>query len=217
MTADPTHDAAFEAAFAAMPLVAVLRGLTPDEALPVADALVDAGFTLLEVPLNSPEPFESIARLLAHCPPGVMVGAGTVLTPEDAGRLAALGAGLMVTPNTDPGVIDAGVRAGLVPLIGCMTPTEALLATRHGATVLKVFPAARLGPDYLKDIRAVLPRGTRLIPLGGIDVSRMAAFHAAGADGLGMGSNLYKPGRPAAEVGAIARDLVAEWRRLTAG
>jgi len=214
--APPAHTAVrFEAAFAAMPLVAILRGITPDEVLPVAGALVAAGFTLLEVPLNSPDAFDSIARLHAHCPPRVVVGAGTVLTPEDVGRLAALGAGLVVTPNTDPAVIDAAVRSDLVALVGCMTPTEALLATRHGARALKIFPATALGPAYLKDIRAVLPVHTRLVPVGGIDVEAMTAFHAAGASGFGLGSVLYKPGRSAADVGAVARDLVAAWRRLS--
>ncbi|MBB4265522.1 2-dehydro-3-deoxy-6-phosphogalactonate aldolase [Roseospira visakhapatnamensis] len=209
--------ARFDAAFTTMPLVAVLRGVTPDEVLHIAGALIAAGFTMLEVPLNSPEPFESIALLQAHCPPGVVVGAGTVLTPENVGRLAALGADLVVTPNTDTTVVDATVRAGLVPVIGCMTPSEALQATRHGARALKVFPAAALGPAYLRDIRAVLPPHTRIVPLGGIDRDSMAAFRAAGADGFGFGSSLYKPGRTAAEVGALARTLVTTWRTLTTG
>ena len=119
---------AFDKAFATLPLVAVLRGVTPDEVLPIADALVDAGFRLVEVPLNSPDPFVSIAKLVKHCPADVAVGAGTVLTPEDAGRLAAIGAELLITPNTDAEVIRAGVRAGLATMIGCMTPSEALAA-----------------------------------------------------------------------------------------
>lgn len=205
---------AFGEAFAAMPLVAVLRGITPDEVLAVADALIEAGFRMIEVPLNSPEPFVSIARLAKHCPATVAVGAGTVLRPEDAGRLADTGAELLITPNTDADVIDAAVRLGLVPLIGCMTPSEALTALKHGAQALKLFPAARLGAAYVKDVRVVLPKGTKLVGLGGIGLAEMEDFVKAGIDGFGFGSNLYKPGRSAAEVGAIAKNLVAEWRRL---
>lgn len=205
---------AFVRAFAEMPLIAVLRGIEPDEVAAVADALVDAGFRLLEVPLNSPRPFDSIAELVTRCPAGVVVGAGTVLSPEETTRLGALGAESMVTPNTDPLTIEAGVTAGLVPVVGCMTPSEALGALHHGAQVLKLFPAARLGPAYLKDLRAVLPKETRVIAVGGIGLTEMEPFHAAGANGFGFGSNLYAPGRPATEVGAIARDLVAELRRL---
>jgi len=205
---------AFARAFAEMPLVAVLRGIEPDEVPAVADALVDAGFRLLEVPLNSPRPFDSIAKLVERCPEDIAVGAGTVLLPKEAERLAATGSKLMVTPNTDPATIEAGVAAGLVPVIGCMTPSEALTALRHGARVLKMFPAARLGPAYLKDVRAVLPKDTQVITVGGIGLKSMESFHAVGADGFGFGANLYAPGRAAAEVGAIARDLVAELRRL---
>jgi len=209
-----TKNGAFAEAFAEMPLVAVLRGIEPEEVPAVADALVDAGFRLLEVPLNSPRPFDSIAKLVECCPTGVVVGAGTVLLPREAERLAATGAKLMVTPNTDPRTIEAGVAAGLVPVIGCMTPSEALTALWHGARVLKMFPAARLGPAYLKDVRAVLPEGTPVITVGGIGLDTMESFHAAGTDGFGFGTNLYSPGRTAAEVGTIARDLVAELRRL---
>lgn len=205
---------AFTRAMAEMPLVAILRGVTPDTILPVADALIDAGFRLIEVPLNSPDAFTSIARLVRHCPDGVLAGAGTVLTPEDVGRLADTGASLLVTPNTDPQVIAAGVRAGLVPLPGCLTPTEAFAALRAGARGLKIFPASRMGPAYLKDLRAVLPPGTPLLPVGGIDVAGMAAWHATGAAGFGFGTNLFVPGRPPAEVAAAARALTAEWRRL---
>ncbi len=204
----------FAEAFAAMPLVAVLRGIAPDAVLPVADVLVDAGFRLIEVPLNSPSAFESIARLVAHCPAGVAVGAGTVLKPEEAERLASLHAELLVTPNTDPAVIAAGARLGLTPLIGCMTPSEALAALAHGAAGLKLFPAARLGPAYLKDLRAVLPAKTKVLAVGGIGLAEMEVYARAGFDGFGFGSNLYAPGRSAADVGAAARDLVAEWRRL---
>ncbi len=214
MPGEPAMNDAFARSFTEMPLVAVLRGIEPDEVPAVADALVSAGFRLLEVPLNSPRPFDSIAKLVACCPEGVVVGAGTVLLAKDVERLAGTGAKLMVTPNTDPAIIEAGIGADLIPLIGCMTPSEALSALRHGARVLKVFPAARLGPAYLKDVRAVLPKDTRVVTVGGIGLENMEPFHAAGADGFGFGANLYAPGRAAAEVGAIARGLAAEYRRL---
>lgn len=188
---------AFEQAFDDMPLVAVLRHITPEEIIPVADELIDAGFRFLEVPLNSPDAFTSIEMLTKHCPSYVLTGAGTVLEPSQCKRLADTGAKLMVTPNTDVDVIDAAVSAGLYPLIGCLTPTEALQAVRHGARGLKIFPASRMGPDYLKDIRAVLPQGTKILPVGGIGLETMETFHAKGADGFGFGTNLYRPGKAA--------------------
>lgn len=209
-----SQQAVFAEAFAAMPLVAILRGITPEEVLPVADALVAAGLRLIEVPLNSPSAFDSIARLVAHRGPGVAVGAGTVLHADDVERLAGLGAELLVTPNTDPAVVAAGARLGLASVIGCMTPSEAFAALNAGATAVKIFPAVRLGPGYVKDLRAVLPKATRVVAVGGVGLAEMDAFRQAGCDGFGFGSNLYAPGRAAADVGAVARDLVAEWRRL---
>ena len=200
---------------AAMPLFAVLRGIKPEEALPVADALMEAGFRIIEVPLNSPDPFASIASLVAHCPADVAIGAGTVLEAAEVDRLADTGATLAVSPNTDPAVIERVRALGLAPVPGCLTPTEVLAAVAHGATTLKIFPATRMGAAYLKDIRAVLPMGIRLVPLGGVSRATMSEFHAHGADGFGFGTNLYTPGRSAAEVGAAARELVAEYRRLT--
>ena len=207
---------AFEQAFAEMPLVAVLRGITPAEIVPVADALLGAGFRLIEVPLNSPEPFESIARLVEHCGARAVGGAGTVLRPDQVSRLAATGASLMVTPNTDLAVIEAAQAAGLMPLIGCLSPSEALAAAGAGVTVLKVFPAGRLGAGYLKDLRAVLPDGVRLVPVGGVGAETMADYHAQGADGFGFGTSLYTAGRAPGEVARVAASLVAEYRRLAA-
>ncbi|QEM82383.1 2-dehydro-3-deoxy-6-phosphogalactonate aldolase [Halomonas binhaiensis] len=197
-----------------LPLVAILRGITPDEVEGVCDALVSAGFRLIEIPLNSPEPWVSIERAVAHCPDDVLIGAGTVLEEEDTLRLAQLGAPLMITPNTDPALVSLGAERGLAPMIGCMTPTEALAAAKAGASALKLFPAARLGTAYYKDISAILPRGLPVLAVGGIDKSNMAEWHAAGISGFGYGSNLYKPGRSAAEVEASAKELVAEWMRL---
>lgn len=208
---------AFDQAFATMPLIAVLRGIAPAEVEPVFEAVVEAGFTLVEIPLNSPDALTSIGKIAAQRPPGVCIGAGTVLTVADVERLVAVGVDMVVTPNTEPAVIDAAVRADFVPVIGCLTPTEALIASRHGARVLKIFPAARLGAAYLNDIRAVLPRESRLVAFGGVGLTEMAAFRATGADGFGFGTNLYQPGRTASEVGIAARTLVAEWTRLTVG
>lgn len=202
-------------AFAEMPLIAVLRGITPDEIVPVADTLMQEGIRIIEVPLNSPHAFDSIARLVERCPASVAIGAGTVLTTADVERLAGTGAPLMVTPNTDPAIIDAAIEAGLEPVIGCLTPSEALTAVAHGATILKIFPAARMGAAYLNDIRAVLPPGIKLVPFGGVSKATMAEFHIAGGDGYGFGTSLYTPGRSAEAVGAAARELVAEYGRLT--
>lgn len=204
----------FDSAVEAMPLVAVLRGITPDEAIPVADALTSAGFTILEVTLNSPDPFNSIKQLVGHCADHVLVGAGTVLEASQTDELAKIGAKLVITPNTDVAVINGSVRNGLIPVIGCMTPSEALLAMKTGARAIKIFPAARMGPAYLKDISAVLPTGTQIIPTGGVTTENMNEFFSAGAAGVGLGSNLYKAGRSADEIHKIASELVAEWRRI---
>ena len=197
-----------------LPLVAILRGITPEEIVPVADILMAAGFRFIEVPLNSPNAWESIARLRAHCPEDVLVGAGTVLNTEAVAQLAATGASLLITPNSNPAVIRAGADAGLAPFIGCMTPTEAFAAIETGATALKLFPAARLGPGYFKDLSAVLPAEIPVLAVGGVNRNNMAEWYQAGIGGFGFGSNLYTPGRPIADIGRVAADLVAEWRRL---
>ena len=207
-----TTAAAFERAFAALPLVAILRGLKPDEALAVGGALVDAGFRLIEVPLNSPEPFASVALLAREFGDEVVIGAGTVLDPADVGRLADAGGRLVVCPHADPEVIAAAARAGLPCLPGVATPSEGFAALRAGATALKLFPAETLGPATLKAWRAVFPKTARFLPVGGIEPGTMAPWRAAGADGFGLGSALYKPGMTAAEVGQRAGAFVAAWR-----
>ncbi|SEN62027.1 2-dehydro-3-deoxy-6-phosphogalactonate aldolase [Halomonas caseinilytica] len=211
-----TQRKTLDEALETLPLVAILRGITPEEVEDVCDALIGAGFRMIEIPLNSPRPWESIERAVAHCPASVLIGAGTVLEVADAERLERLGAPLMVTPNTDSEVVRAGVDHGLAPMIGCMTPSEALAAARSGARALKLFPAARLGTGYFKDISAILPRALPVLAVGGIDRSNMAEWHAVGVRGFGFGSNLYTPGRGAEEIAEIATDLVAEWRRLEA-
>jgi 2-dehydro-3-deoxyphosphogalactonate aldolase len=207
---DPT--ARFAAAFAACPLVAILRGLTPAEAEPVGDALVDAGFTLIEVPLNSPDPYDSIARMTARFGDRAMIGAGTVLTTDQVAQVKAAGGTLIVSPNTDTAVIAASVAAGLISLPGYFTPSEGFAALAAGAHGLKLFPADGTTLAMLKAQRAVLPKEVRVLAVGGVTPDNIADWRAAGADGFGLGSNLYRPGKPAAEVARDAAVYVAAVR-----
>lgn len=204
-------DTAFTQALAALPLVAILRGITPAEALPVGQALVDAGFRLIEVPLNSPEPLRSISAL-AHAFPQAVVGAGTVLRRADVGPVQAAGGQLVVAPNFDAGVVQEARELDMACLPGVATPTEAFAALDAGATGLKLFPAEAIPPAAVKALRAVLPAGTLLLPVGGVTQDNAAAWRAAGADGLGIGSALYRPGRPVHEVAALARAFADAWR-----
>lgn len=201
----------FATAFAELPLVAILRGLKPDKALAVGDALLDAGFTLIEVPLNSPDPFDSIARLVKHCGDRALVGAGTVLTTDDVARLGDAGGKLSISPNTDTKVIAAAVAAGMTAMPGYFTPSEAFAALGAGASALKLFPAEGASPTVLKAQRAVLPKHVPVLAVGGINPDNMDPWRAAGAAGFGLGSALYKPGMSAAEVGANAKRFVASW------
>lgn len=187
----------FDTAFAAAPLVAILRGLTPAEAPAIGDALVEAGFTLIEVPLNSPDPFDSIRILVERIGDRALVGAGTVLTTEDVGRVADVGGTLIVSPNTNTDVIRASVARGLISMPGYFTASEGFAALAAGATALKLFPADGTTPAYLKAQRAVLPKTTKMLAVGGIVPENMADWRAAGADGFGLGSNLYRPGKSA--------------------
>lgn len=204
-----SHVAAFDAAFAACPLVAILRGVTPDAVVGVGEALVDAGFTLIEVPLNSPDPLTSIARLAGAMAGRAQIGAGTVLREAEVAAVRAAGGTMVISPNANPGVIAATAAAGMVSLPGIATPTEAFAALDAGATALKLFPAEGASPAVLKAMRAVLPKGARVLPVGGITPQGMAPWRAAGAAGFGLGSALYQPGIDAAEVGRRARAFVA--------
>ena len=202
------HLAAFDAAFAQCPLIAILRGVKPDEAGAIGDALADAGFTLIEVPLNSPDPFDSIARLAERLGDRAMVGAGTVLRETDVAAVADAGGTLIISPNANRQVIAATAGRGMISLPGIATPTEAFAALDAGATALKLFPAEAASPVALKAMRAVLPPATRVLPVGGITPDTMRPWRDAGASGFGLGSALYKPGFSAAEVGTRAAAFI---------
>lgn len=199
----------FAQAFARCPLVAILRGITPDEVDAVGDALVEAGFSLIEVPLNSPEPLVSIERMAKRLEGRALVGAGTVLTPGQVADVAGAGGRIIVSPNTDPQVIAATVERGLASLPGCFTPTDAFAALKAGAHALKFFPAEVLGPAGVKAIGAVLPKDVLRLAVGGVTPETLPAWRAAGIDGFGLGSALYSVGKSAADVGTAARAFVA--------
>jgi 2-dehydro-3-deoxyphosphogalactonate aldolase len=199
-----------------LPLVAILRGLRPDEAVEVGGALAGAGFRILEVPLNSPDPCASIRRLVDELSDGYLIGAGTVLDPARVRDVADAGGRLIVMPHADTAVIRAAKQAGLLCVPGVATPTEAFAALAAGADALKLFPAEQFAPAVLKAWRAVLPKDVAVLPVGGIAPDNMAPWLAAGAAGFGIGSSLYAPGRPAADVAARARDFAEAWRHLQA-
>ena len=184
----------------ACPLVAILRGVSPDEAEAVGEALVGAGLRIIEVPLNSPDPFESIARLARRFGDRALIGAGTVMTAADIARLAGAGGRLMVTPHADPDLVREAKRHGLLALPGFFTPAEAFALIGAGADGLKLFPAEAASPAVLKALRAVLPPALPVLPVGGVSPETMAPWRAAGAMGFGIGSGLYRPGDDAAAV-----------------
>ncbi|MGU3391714.1 2-dehydro-3-deoxy-6-phosphogalactonate aldolase [Sphingomonas sp. M1A8_2b] len=203
------HRQAFDAAFAQCPLIAILRGVKPDEVEAIGEALVAAGFTILEVPMNSPDPLDSIARLARTLKGRAVVGAGTVLRVEDVEAVGAAGGTLIIAPNANLRVIAAAAERGYVALPGIATPTEAFAALEAGAAALKLFPAEAATPTVLKAMRAVLPKETRVLPVGGVVPEGMAAWTKAGAAGFGLGSALYAPGMTAADVGARAAGFIA--------
>jgi 2-dehydro-3-deoxyphosphogalactonate aldolase len=210
---DPTRPQRLDAACEALPLVAILRGLRPEEAVEIAQALFDAGFRLIEIPLNSPEPFDSIAAVRKALPAEALVGAGTVTTRADVARLDGIGADLVVMPHADTEVIAAAKAAGMICIPGIATPTEAYAALNAGADALKVFPAELVGPAAVKAIRTILPAGTRLFPVGGIAPDTMEPFRSAGVAGFGLGSALYKPGDTVETVADKAARFVSAWRK----
>lgn len=196
-------------ALAACPLIAILRGITPEEAVPIGAALVDAGFRVIEVPLNSPQPLESIARLVRAFGTRAVIGAGTVISVADVQAVGETGGRLIVSPHFDAGVVAAARATGLSVAPGVVTPTEAFAALAAGADALKLFPAEMIGPPVVKALRAVLPMDTMLIPVGGLSVANIPRYRAVGATAFGIGSTLYAPGRSAADVTGAARALIA--------
>jgi len=203
---------ALQSAFRQLPLVAILRGVKPDEVEAIGAALYAAGFRLIEVPLNSPEPLASITRLARSLPADALVGAGTVLTQEAVQQVKNAGGQLIVSPHCDPAVIRFAKTLDMIALPGVVTPTEAFAAIHAGADALKLFPAEMMPPAVVKALRAVLPKDMAVLPVGGITPDGMAAYRRAGANGFGLGSALYAPGYTAEEVGQRARAFVHAWQ-----
>ena len=189
-------------------LIAILRGITPDEALPVAEALVRAGFSIIEIPLNSPSPFDSIARIADEFGSQCLVGAGTVLTVEEVSQVADGGGQLIVSPNTNPDVIRHTLNSGLLSMPGGMSPTEMLAAQEAGASAIKLFPAELISPPVVKALLAVTRPGTLFFPVGGITPQKMSDYLAAGATGFGIGSALYSPGKSPSDVHEVALEFI---------
>ena len=194
------------------PIVAILRGVKPDEVVDIAAALVGAGVGAIEVPLNSPDPLESIRRLCEAFGDQALCGAGTVLTTDAVEAVAKAGGKLIVTPNTDPAVIAHAVTLGLTVMPGFATPTEAFAAIKAGARALKLFPAGTFGPGHVKAVKDVLPRDVAVYAVGGVGAGNLEAWRAAGVDGIGVGGELYRPGDRPADVAERAARLVAAWR-----
>ena len=192
-------------------IIAILRGIRPEEVLAVADALIGAGITKIEVPLNSPDAIASVAALAGRFGGVAVIGAGTVLTPADVDRVQAAGGQLIVSPDANPAVIARTKALGLLSYPGVMTPTECFAALRAGADGLKLFPGSLIGPAGLKALRAVLPEGTEVLAVGGAGPGNFAEWFAAGASGFGIGTALYRPGDGAGEVAARAREIVAQY------
>jgi 2-dehydro-3-deoxyphosphogalactonate aldolase len=198
-------------AMAQLPLIAILRGLTPAEAPAVGEVLVSSGFRIIEVPLNSPAPLDSISALTRMFPQ-ILIGAGTVLNAQQVQEVHAAGGRLVVAPNFNPAVVAQALALNMVVLPGVATPTEAFAALHAGAHGLKLFPAEMLSPSTVKALRAVLPQSAALMPVGGITPDNMAAYRTAGASGFGLGSALYAPGRSADQVQAAAQKFVQAFR-----
>jgi 2-dehydro-3-deoxyphosphogalactonate aldolase len=206
----PTLDQAIET----MPLVAILRGIGPEDAVAVAERLVEEGMAIIEVPLNSPHPFRSIEAIAKAVGDKALIGAGTVLDPEQVVGVKDAGGRLIVMPHSDPAVIHAAVEANMPVVPGVMTPTEAFAALANGATALKLFPGELVTPKIIRALMAVLPAGTSVVPTGGVDANNLVDYFAVGVSAVGIGGALYKPGDSADSVGQAARELVAATRSV---
>ena len=204
--------AKFQSHMDSLPLVAILRGLKPEEALAVGQALVNAGFHILEVPLNSPDPLRSL-QILSAAFPNALLGAGTVTTAQQVRDIKAAGGQLIISPHLNDNVVCEAVNLGLVSLPGVATPSEAFRALALGAHGLKLFPAEMISPVVVKSMRAVLPKKVKLIPVGGIGIHNMADYRKCGASGFGIGSALFAPGKSAEAVGISAAAFVQAWRK----
>ena len=202
-----------EEALNACGIVAILRGVSPDEAIPVGQALYDAGVRVVEVPLNSPAPFLSIAKLAKEFAGRMVVGAGTVLTVQDVNMLKSAGGEICVSPDCNEVVIARAVELGMVPLPGVFTPTEAFAAIRAGASSLKLFPAEAASPAVIKAWKAVLPKTVKIYAVGGVTPENMGDWISAGASGFGIGSSIYKPGMSVDAVREAAGKLVSAWNK----
>jgi len=205
--------AKFNAHMDALPLVAILRGLKPEEALEVGQAIVNSGFHILEVPLNSPDPLRSI-QILAEAFPNALVGAGTITTAQQVRDIKAAGGQIIISPHLDDNVVCEAVNLGLISMPGVATPTEAFRAIALGAHGLKLFPAEMISPSVVKSMRAVLPSHVRLIPVGGIGAHNMADYRQCGASGFGIGSALYAPGNTVQAIGESAAAFVRAWHAV---
>ena len=204
----------FEEAFKACPLISILRGIEPNKAIPVANALFDAGFRLIEVPLNSPKPLESISLLATHFAGRAIIGAGTVLTPQEVTMVAKSGGKLVVSPHSDRALVERATNEGIKSIPGVATVTEAHEMIAAGADHLKLFPAELIDPKQVTSFRQVLPKHTHLIPVGGVNASNMGDYLNSGASGVGFGSSLFTPQLRLGEIQSNAETIIKAWKTL---